>query len=108
MEPVMARKMWRTLEPYHGIIYFAPEATAAYEALGVMGFDGYFASRAALRYLVKALLTVGTGEHAGATIVGQARIHLAPGEARDPKTAIGKPSIGPDHWAQIYLAEAGQ
>ena len=47
MEPVMARKMWRTLEPYHGLIYFAPEATAAYEALGVMGFDGYFASRAA-------------------------------------------------------------
>jgi hypothetical protein len=47
MEPVMARKMWRTLEPYHGLVYFAPEATAAYEALGVMGFDGYFASRAA-------------------------------------------------------------
>ena len=43
----MARKMWRTLEPYHGLIYFAPEATAAYEALGVMGRDGYFASRAA-------------------------------------------------------------
>ena len=37
MEPVMARKMWRTLEPYHGLIYFAPEATAAYEALGVDG-----------------------------------------------------------------------
>ena len=47
MEPVMARKMWRTLEPYHGLIYFAPEATAAYEALGVHGFHGYFASRAA-------------------------------------------------------------
>lgn len=56
----------------------------------------------------KALLTIGTGEHAGATIVGQARIHLAPGEPRDPKVAIGKPSIGADHWAQIYLAEAGQ
>jgi hypothetical protein len=47
MEPVMARKMWRTLEPYHGLVYFAPEATAAYEALGVPGFSGYFASRAA-------------------------------------------------------------
>lgn len=56
----------------------------------------------------KALLTIGTGEHAGATIVGQARIRLAPGEPRDPKAAIGKPSIGSDHWAQIYLAEAGQ
>ena len=56
----------------------------------------------------KALLTIGTGEHAGATIVGQARVHLAPGEARDPKAAIARQSIGPDHWAQIYLAEAQQ
>ncbi len=56
----------------------------------------------------KALLTIGTGEHAGATIVGQALIRLAPGEPRDPRAAIGKPSIGPGHWAQIYLAEAGQ
>jgi hypothetical protein len=47
MEPVLARKMWRTLEPYHGLIYFAPEAAAAYEGLGVTGRDGYFASRAA-------------------------------------------------------------
>ena len=47
MEPVMARKMWRTLEPYHGLVYFAPEATEAYEGLGVPGFAGYFASRAA-------------------------------------------------------------
>jgi hypothetical protein len=56
----------------------------------------------------KALLTIGSGEHAGATIVGQARIRLAPGDACDPKAAIAKPSIGPDHWAQIYLAEAEQ
>ena len=47
MEPIVARKMWRTLEPYHGLIYFAPEATAAYAELGIEGFDGYFASRAA-------------------------------------------------------------
>jgi hypothetical protein len=60
MEPVMARKMWRTLEPYHGIIYFAPEATAAYEALGVMGFDGYFASRAAPMGPVPAEVVVAT------------------------------------------------
>jgi hypothetical protein len=56
----------------------------------------------------KALLTVGSGEHAGATIVGQARIRVAPEEARDPKAAIEKASIGADHWAQIYLAEAQQ
>lgn len=60
MEPVMARKMWRTLEPYHGIVYFAPEATAAYEALGVVGSDGYFASRAAPMGAVPAGVVVAT------------------------------------------------
>lgn len=60
MDPVMARKMWRTLEPYHGLIYFAPEATAAYEALGVRGFDGYFASRAAAMGPVPAEVVVAT------------------------------------------------
>ncbi len=60
MEPVVARKMWRTLEPYHGLIYFSPEATAAYEALGVMGFDGYFASRSAPMGAVPAEVVIAT------------------------------------------------
>jgi hypothetical protein len=60
METVLARKMWRTLEPYHGMIYFAPEATAAYEALGVKGFDGYFASRAAPMGAVPAEVVIAT------------------------------------------------
>ncbi|HUP84726.1 MAG TPA: hypothetical protein VM143_03565 [Acidimicrobiales bacterium] len=43
-----ARKTWRTLEPLHGLIYFAPEAGEAYEALGLPpAMGGYFASRAA-------------------------------------------------------------
>ncbi len=47
MEPVVARKTWRTLEMIHGLVYFAPEATEAYAALGVTGRSGYFASRSA-------------------------------------------------------------
>ena len=47
MDPVVARKTWRSLEPYHGLVYFAPEAFSQYEALGVAGFGGYFPSRAA-------------------------------------------------------------
>jgi hypothetical protein len=43
----LARKMWRTLEPYHGLIYFTPHAETAYAALGIQGRDGYFASRSA-------------------------------------------------------------
>ena len=42
-----ARKCWRTLEPFHGMIYFVPEAAAAYESVGVDGRSGYFGSRSA-------------------------------------------------------------
>ena len=68
----MARKMWRTLEPYHGLIYFAPEATAAYEALGVHGFDGYFASRAAPMGAVPAEVVIATFFNFNPEIVHQA------------------------------------
>lgn len=43
----IARKCWRTLEPYHGMIYFVPEAAEAYAAIGVEGRSGYFGSRCA-------------------------------------------------------------
>jgi len=39
--------MWRTLEPYHGLVYFTPHAAVAYAELGIHGRDGYFASRSA-------------------------------------------------------------
>ena len=43
-----ARRMWRALEPYHAIVYFAPEAQAACAALGTRGYwMSYFALRAA-------------------------------------------------------------
>lgn len=60
MEPVLARKMWRTLEPYHGLVYFTPEATAVYAELGVEGQGGYFASRAAAMGPVPAEVVVAT------------------------------------------------
>ena len=56
----MARKMWRTLEPYHGLIYFASEAEAEYAALGIVGRDGYFASRAAALGVVPAEVVIAT------------------------------------------------
>ena len=45
--PTWARETWQTMEPYHGAVYFAPEAHAAYAELGVRGGPGYFASRSA-------------------------------------------------------------
>jgi hypothetical protein len=48
MDPLIARKTWRTLEPLHGAIYFVPEAVDAYRALGAPHpGSAYFASRAA-------------------------------------------------------------
>jgi hypothetical protein len=43
-----ARRLWRALEPLHAVTYFAPEARAAGESLGLRGFfRGYFGQRAA-------------------------------------------------------------
>ena len=51
MEPSVSRACWRTLEPVHAMVYFAPEAAEEYSALG---FDlaanraaAYFPARAA-------------------------------------------------------------
>ena len=44
----LQRAMWKALEPYHAMIYFAPEARAAYSEAGLKGYwMGYFASRSA-------------------------------------------------------------
>jgi hypothetical protein len=43
-----ARRLWRALEPYHAIVYFAPEPQAACTQLGTRGYwMSYFALRAA-------------------------------------------------------------
>lgn len=60
-EAVLARKQWRTLEPYHGLIYFAPEAEEHYIAAGLEpGRMGYFASRAAPMGAVPAEVVMAT------------------------------------------------
>src|SRR5690349_15350928 len=60
MEPIVARKTHRTLEMIHGLVYFAPEATDAYAALGVTGRSGYFASRSAPMGPASAELVIAT------------------------------------------------
>ncbi|WP_410566755.1 SCO6745 family protein [Amycolatopsis sp. cmx-4-61] len=55
-----ARRTWRVIEPYHGMIYFAPEAAAAYRQLGLGGRAGYFASRSAALGAVPAPVVVAT------------------------------------------------
>ncbi|GAB2496252.1 SCO6745 family protein [Nocardiopsis aegyptia] len=45
--PAAARRAWAHVEPYHSMIYFAPEASEAYADLGLKGWAQYFAPRAA-------------------------------------------------------------
>jgi hypothetical protein len=61
MDPVTSRKMLRTMEPYHGMVYFVPEVDAAYERIGLRGRRmGYFASRAAPIGAVPAEVVIAT------------------------------------------------
>jgi Helix-turn-helix family len=61
MDPQIARKTWRTLEPIHGAIYFVPEAREEYAALGIADrMEGYFASRAAPMGAVPASVVIAT------------------------------------------------
>ena len=58
--PLTARKTWRTVEPLHGMVYFAPEAAVSYKELGLEGQSGYFASRSAPMGAVAAGTVVAT------------------------------------------------
>ena len=60
MDPLTARKTWRTPEMIHGFIYFAPEHTRAYAALGLSARAGYFASRSAPMGATSAELVIAT------------------------------------------------
>lgn len=60
IEPIVARKTWRTLEPLHGLIYFTPEAAERYAALGIGSQPAYFASRSAAMGPVGAEVVIAT------------------------------------------------
>lgn len=56
-----ARFLWQRLEPYHGLIYFVPEADQHYTALGLdRGMMGYFGSRSAAMGAVPAEVVIAT------------------------------------------------
>jgi hypothetical protein len=61
IEAHLSRRMWQVLEPYHAMIYFAPEAREAFTGIGLKGYwMGYFASRAAPLGPVPAEVVVAT------------------------------------------------
>jgi len=75
MTPETARKTWRTAEPIHGFIYFLPEASEAYDALGSIGpRTGYFASRAAAMGEVPTEVVVSTFYNFNPALVREAMV----------------------------------
>jgi hypothetical protein len=71
--PSLARQMWQTLEPYHAMIYFSPEARQAFVDAGLRGFwMGYFASRAAAMGPVPAEVVTATFYNFHPTMVARA------------------------------------
>lgn len=116
-EAERARRMWRTLEPYHGLVYFTPRAAEAYGALGLRGSDGYFASRAAPMGPVPAEVVIATFYNfhpdlvrhaipaawrtASPPSVLDARLHAADAGLRD---VLGEAVAGPDMEEAAHLA----
>ncbi|MFC5834855.1 SCO6745 family protein [Nonomuraea insulae] len=68
----LGRLAWQTLEPVHGMIYFFPEANAAYKQLGLTGRMGYFASRAAALGPIPAEAVIATFYNFNPQVVRQA------------------------------------
>ena len=74
--PADARRMWQLFEPVHAVVYFAPQARAAFEAVGLRGFwRGYFAMRAAPLGPIPG----GTLARGAAQRSGRVRRHARPG-----------------------------
>ncbi|MEU2624285.1 hypothetical protein ABZ642_40290 [Streptomyces sp. NPDC007157] len=79
----LARQTWRTLEPYHGAVYFSPEAASRYAELGVDPRTGYFASRSAALGAAPADLVIATFYNFNPEVVRQAM--SAAGKAATPQ-----------------------
>jgi hypothetical protein len=97
--------MWRTLEPLHGMIYFAPEAAAAYQEAGLDDDRaGYFASRAAPMGAVNAEVVVATFFNFNPTLVARAVPRCW--ELVSPSEMVGARFVAADGALRRILGEA--
>jgi hypothetical protein len=94
-DQAIARPLWQALEPYHAMIYFAPEARDAYTAVGLKGsWMGYFASRSAAMGAVSAGVVTATFYNFHPDMVARAipdAWHFA-----SPERVVAARSIGAD------------
>jgi hypothetical protein len=105
MDTIVARKMLRTLEPYHGWIYFSPEPRTAYADVGVTdGRMGYFGSRSAAMGAVSAGVVIATFFNFDPELVRQS----VPGvwDITTPQALIAARYIGADAMLTRVLGDA--
>ena len=103
MDAVVARKCWRTLEPYHGLIYFSPAAASAFEEIGLEPRHQYFASRAAPLGAVPAEVVIATFYNFHPQLV-RAAIPEA-WERADPSTVLAARWVAADRALREALGE---
>lgn len=73
MSSEMARLLWQVIEPYHAVVYFAPEAKQIYADAGLKGgWMGYFASRSAAMGAPSADMVIATFYNFHPTMVRRA------------------------------------
>lgn len=97
------RTLHRRLEPCHAFIYFAPEASLAYAALGLDGQDGYFASRSAAMGPVGAEVVIATFFNFKPQLVHQAL--PAAWETTTPAAVLAARMDGADQALRRMLGE---
>lgn len=68
----MSRRVWDLVEPIHASVYFVPERTDVYNALGLEPISHYFASRSAAMGPVPAEVVIATFYHFSPGLVKRA------------------------------------
>ena len=105
MDPITARKTWRTVEPIHGMIYFAPEADEQYRLVGVTDRQaGYFGSRSAAMGEASAELVIATFYNFNPESV-RAAIPMVWQEVR-PEEFVDARLVAADHALRRLLGDA--
>ena len=104
MDASVARKTHRTLEPYHGVVYFAPEPREEYARIGLQGQRmGYFASRAAAMGPVSAEVVIATFVNFNPELVR--RVIPAAWAIASPDEVLGARLAGIDRTLRRVLGE---
>lgn len=94
----LARALWQALDPFHGLVYFAPEGPPIYTELGLRpGWMPYFASRAAALGRVPApvVTAVFYSFHPGlvARSIPLAWDHATPGDLLDARRRVADAAV---------------